>query len=62
MRNKLTITMISNKNNVGNIYILMSESKFPKNEIRSTDGITMKKLFTIKFSVTSNHSIYISRG
>lgn len=62
MRNKPTATMISDKNNDNNICVFMSESKFSKNEIRPTNGITMKELSTIKFSVISNNSINISRG
>ncbi len=56
-RNSNTITMISNKNINSNIPIYMSTSEFPKNEIRPTNGITMKKLFTIKFRVTNNNSV-----
>jgi hypothetical protein len=61
IRNKHTIAVISDKDNDNNICVFMSKSKFPKNEIRSTDGIAMKKLFTIKLSVVSNHSVDISR-
>lgn len=62
MRNKFTITMISSEDINSNICIYLSSSKFPKNEIRSTDGIIMKKLFTIKFRVINNNSIDISGG
>jgi len=42
----------------------MSESEFPKDEVWSINGVIMKKLPTIKYSVINNNSISIdgSRG
>jgi len=39
----------------------MSKGKFPENEVRSINGIIMKKLFTIKYSMINNNSIHIIR-
>lgn len=60
MRNKLTTTMIGDKNDINNLRVLMGESEFPKNEIRPINGIIMKKLLTIKFRVISSNSINTS--
>ena len=54
--------MNGNKDSNSNICIHMSKSKFSKNEIRSTNGVIMKKLFTIKHSLINNNSIIINRG
>lgn len=60
--NQHTITMTSNKNRINDIRIYLSARKLPKNEIRPTNGLIMKIIFTIKFRMTSANSQHITRS
>lgn len=56
-----TVTMNGDKDINSDIRIHMGKSKFSKNEVRSINGVIMKKLFTIKYRVINNNSINIVR-
>lgn len=54
--------MNGNKDSNSDICVYMGKSKFPKNEIRSINGVIMKKLFTIKHSMIDSNSISTNGG
>ena len=46
------------KDSTCNLLIYMSKSEFSKDEVRSINGLNMKKLFTFKLRMIGGYGIY----